>query len=77
VTETPIASGSVGTRLGDGDGFMNGYLDSSERKPSDFFFFALGFFGFLVAAAGIVLTSAAFALIGATILLLAICSFGN
>ena len=56
---------------------MNGYVDSSERKPSDFFFFALGFFGFLVAAAGIVLTSVACALVGAAILLLAICSFGE
>jgi len=56
---------------------MNGYLDSSGRKPSDFIFFAFGFFGFLVAATGIVLTSPACALVGAAILLLAIWSFGE
>jgi hypothetical protein len=56
---------------------MNGYVDSSERKPSDFIFFALGFFGFLVAATGIVVTSPVCALAGAAILLFAICFFGE
>jgi hypothetical protein len=56
---------------------MNGYLDSSERKPRDFFLFALGFLGFVVAAAGVVVTSATCALVGVVIMLLAVSSFHN
>jgi hypothetical protein len=56
---------------------MNGHLDSSGRKPRDFFFFAFGFFGFVLAAAGIVVASVACALVGDAIMLLAVFSFCN
>jgi hypothetical protein len=56
---------------------MNGYVDSSERKPSDFFLFTLGFLGFLIAAAGVIVTSPVCALVGVALKLLAISSFGD
>ncbi|HWX19111.1 MAG TPA: hypothetical protein VN578_04290 [Candidatus Binatia bacterium] len=54
---------------------MDSYSDSTDRNAAEFLRFALGFLGFMVAAAGIIVGSPAFAVIGAAILLLVLLSF--
>jgi multisubunit Na+/H+ antiporter MnhB subunit len=48
---------------------------SSERTPSDFIRFGLGFLGFILAIAGTILTSPGLALAGGLLLLLVISSY--
>ena len=54
---------------------MNDFSDSTDRKPVEFVLFALAFVGFILGAAGMVLTSLPVALIGTVILLLAVSCF--
>ena len=43
---------------------MDKLVDSSTRGPMDYFHFALAFFGFLILATGIVLTSIGLTIFG-------------
>lgn len=54
---------------------MDVYADSTDRRPVEYILFALGFIGFVVAAAGLVVGSSVFALVGAVILLLVVAGF--
>jgi hypothetical protein len=49
--------------------------ESSDRAASDFILFALGFIGFVVGAAGVVVSSPATALFGGLLTLFAVSSF--
>jgi len=51
---------------------MSGEFDSTDRSPLELFLFALGFFGFINADAGIVLAAPALALFGAAVFLVAL-----
>jgi len=51
------------------------YLDSMDRTPGEYARFAVAFFGFMVASAGIVLSSPTLALFGGVIFVFAIYSF--
>jgi hypothetical protein len=55
---------------------MQTYADSTDRRPSDFLLFAIGFAGFWIGAAGVVLASAPLALFGVLLLLLSVYWFG-
>lgn len=46
--------------------------ESTERRPADYVFFALGFIGFILAAAGIVVSSPGTAFLGGLLLLLCV-----
>jgi hypothetical protein len=54
---------------------MSVYSDSTDRGAGEFLRFALGFLGFMVATAGVVVASPSSAFIGAVILLVVILSF--
>lgn len=51
-------------------------VDSTDRKPVDFVLFGLGFLGFILLDAGVVISVAPLALLGGLMLLLCILSFG-
>jgi hypothetical protein len=54
---------------------MDDYSDAVERGPVDFFLFGMGFFGFILAATGLIVTSTVCAGLGVVVLLLAVWSF--
>ncbi len=54
---------------------MNDYSLVNERSPADFFLFGLGFLGFMVWVAGIVVASVSAAVAGAILLLLVALAF--
>jgi hypothetical protein len=54
---------------------MKDTFDSTDRRGADFILFALGFFGFVVAAAGIVIGSPSTALFGGLLALFAVSVF--
>ena len=54
---------------------MDRDFDSTDRSPGEYAMFALGFVGFMIAAAGVVLSSSSLAVIGAVILIMAVYSF--
>ena len=56
---------------------MDDYSDATERGPVDFFLFGLGFLGFILGAAGLIVSSPVCASLGAVILVLAIWSFAE
>ncbi len=56
---------------------MNRNEDSTDRRPGEYFLFALGFGGFLIGASGLGLSVAGLALTGAIIFLLAVAAFGG
>jgi hypothetical protein len=55
---------------------MSNDFDSSERTAGDFILFGLAFFGFVLAAVGIVVDSPGTAVMGGLMMLLPIASFG-
>ena len=55
---------------------MQPYFDSTDRGLADFVLFAMAFLGFMLGAAGVVLTSPSLALFGALLLLLSVYSLG-
>ena len=54
---------------------MERFTDSTDRRPVEFFLFALAFSGFGLGALGIVLTIPVIGVLGTVILLLAVSSF--
>jgi hypothetical protein len=56
---------------------MDLYSDSTDRSAGEYFLFALGFIGFLLAASGIVVGSPVVALIGGVIFLLVVAGFDS
>ena len=56
---------------------MNIYDDSTDRRPGEYFLFALGFTGFMIAATGLVLSVPGLALTGVIILLLSVAAFAG
>ena len=54
---------------------MDTNFDSTDRSISDYVLFALGFFGFLTAAGGVILAVKALAILGSVLLLLSVLSF--
>ena len=54
---------------------MNQDFDSTDRTAGDYVMFALGFIGFITAAAGVVLSVTALAAVGLAFLLVAVYSF--
>jgi len=57
--------------------FMNTYSESTERTPTDYVRFALGFLGFMIASGGVVVASPALAVLGFLIFLLVLLSFAG
>ena len=55
---------------------MQSYPDSTDRGPTDFLLFATAFIGFMLASAGVVLTTISLALFGALLLLVSVFSLG-
>ena len=55
---------------------MQPYTDSTDRGPADFMLFAAGFIGFILGAAGVVLTSPVLAIFGALLMLFSFFSLG-
>ena len=58
-----------------GETSMNPYDDSSDRKPTEYFLFALGFGGFMIGSGGLVLSAPGLALTGVVILLICVVAF--
>ena len=54
---------------------MNNYSESTDRRPSEYVRFALGFLAFGMAATGLVLTIPELAVLGALILIGVVASF--
>ena len=54
---------------------MNKDFDSTDRTPGEYVMFALGFIGFTIAAAGVVLSATPLAVLGAVLLIIAVYSF--
>jgi hypothetical protein len=54
---------------------MSTLHDSSDRPPSDYFFFALGFLGVMGAAYGLAATSIPTAVVGVTLLGISVGAF--
>jgi hypothetical protein len=54
---------------------MHDYSDSTDRKPADYVLFALGFLGFLIGTAGVIVASKFLAVVGGGLLLLGVISF--
>jgi hypothetical protein len=54
---------------------MQDAFDSSDRSPIELILFALGFIGFVIGAAGVVVGSPATGLFGGLLLLFAVSSF--
>jgi hypothetical protein len=54
---------------------MPDYSDSTDRRPGDYLRYAIAFIGFVIAGGGLIVSSPAVALTGATMLLLAVLSF--
>ena len=54
---------------------MDGYVDSTDRRPADFVLFAFGFFGFLLMGAGVIVASWPATLAGLLIKLFSISAF--
>jgi len=55
---------------------MQPYTDSTDRGPADFMLFATAFIGFMLGAAGVVLTSPSLGIFGALLLLFSVFSVG-
>ena len=56
---------------------MNIYEDSTDRRSGEYFLFALGFAGFLMAAAGLVLSVPGVAIMGVIVLFIGIAPFAR
>jgi hypothetical protein len=56
---------------------MSIYEDSTDRRPGEYFLFALGFAGFMIASAGLVLSVPGLALTGVIILLISVAAFSG
>jgi len=54
---------------------VNQDFDSTDRKAGEYVMFALGFLGFMIAAAGVVLSVTALAVLGLVLLVIAVYSF--
>ena len=54
---------------------MSSSSDSTERRPGEYFLFALAFLAFLVAAGGVVVSSLPMAITGGVLLLLCVLGF--
>jgi hypothetical protein len=54
---------------------MDHYSDSTDRKPTDYVLFALGFAGFIFGTAGVMVASKFLTVAGGAMLLLSIFSF--
>jgi len=54
---------------------MNRDLNSDDRTPAEYATFALAFIGFMLAVAGIIVSSRALAVFGTIVLVLAVYSF--
>ena len=55
---------------------MDTNFDSTDRSIADYVLFALGFLGFLTAAAGVVVAVKSLAILGLFMLLVSVLSFG-
>ena len=51
------------------------HANSTERKPGEYWLFAVGFAGFGMASGGIILSSPFLALVGGAVLLIAVSGF--
>jgi hypothetical protein len=54
---------------------MNNFSESTDRRPSEYVRFAIGFLAFGMAATGIVLATPSLAVLGALVLLGVVASF--
>ena len=54
---------------------MDIYSESTDRGPIDYMLFALGFIGFWIAAAGLVVSSPIMASLGAVLFVLVVAAF--
>ena len=54
---------------------MDPYSDFSDRSAGDLTLFGIGFFAYIFAVAGVVLSSVALAVVGGLIFLVTVCAF--
>jgi hypothetical protein len=54
---------------------MEDSFDSTDRSPVEFLLFALGFFGFVLGASGVVVASPAVAILGLLMMILTVAAF--
>lgn len=54
---------------------MDPYSDFAERGPGDLTLFGIGFFAYIFAVAGVIISSVALAVLGGLIFLLTVCVF--
>ena len=54
---------------------MDPYSDSADRGPGDLALFGIGFFAYILAVTGVVISSVALAVLGTLVFLLTVCVF--
>jgi hypothetical protein len=54
---------------------MDPYSELSERSPGDLVLFGIGFFAYILAMTGVIISSVALAVLGGVVFLVTVCAF--